>query len=87
MIEAGVVPERSKEDPTGVGDAFRAGFIAGMSGLDFPFRPDRIDARCLRDRDGRNPGTTFTAGEFADRLEAAYGPVAGAEVRSRPVPA
>lgn len=89
VIEVGVVPERSKEDPTGVGDAFRAGFIAGMSwGLDFE-RSAQIGST-LAAYVIETVGTqeyTFTAGEFADRLEAAYGPVAGAEVRSRLIPA
>ncbi len=31
-ITVGVVPETGKVDPTGVGDAFRAGFLAGTSG-------------------------------------------------------
>ncbi len=30
-IEVGVVPEQRKADPTGVGDAFRSGYLAGMS--------------------------------------------------------
>ena len=30
-IHVGVVPENSQEDPTGVGDAFRAGFLTGRS--------------------------------------------------------
>jgi adenosine kinase len=31
VLEVATVPEASKTDPTGVGDAFRAGFIAGLS--------------------------------------------------------
>lgn len=30
-IHVGVVPETSQTDPTGVGDAFRAGFLTGRS--------------------------------------------------------
>jgi adenosine kinase len=30
-IEVPVVPERAKADPTGVGDAFRAGFLGGLT--------------------------------------------------------
>ena len=30
-IHVGVVPETSQADPTGVGDAFRAGFLTGRS--------------------------------------------------------
>ena len=34
QVQVGVVPERAKVDPTGVGDAFRAGFLLGhRSGL------------------------------------------------------
>jgi adenosine kinase len=35
VVHVGAVPEISKTDPTGVGDAFRAGFLAGLAhGLD-----------------------------------------------------
>ena len=30
-VQVGVVPEESRTDPTGVGDAFRAGFLAGIA--------------------------------------------------------
>ena len=30
-IHVGVVPEKAQTDPTGVGDAFRAGFLTGRS--------------------------------------------------------
>jgi adenosine kinase len=30
-IDVGIAPESSRVDPTGVGDAFRAGFVAGLS--------------------------------------------------------
>lgn len=84
-IEVGVVPERARVDPTGVGDAFRAGFVAGMAwGLG--------DERCaqigatLAAYVIETVGTqeyTFTAGEFAARLGAAYGSGAAAEVAGR----
>lgn len=32
-IHVGVVPETSQTDPTGVGDAFRAGFLTGRSAV------------------------------------------------------
>lgn len=31
-LQIGAVPERAKADPTGVGDGFRAGFLAGLDG-------------------------------------------------------
>lgn len=81
-ISVGVVPEDWKADPTGVGDAFRAGFVTGMSwGVDFE-RCAQIGAT-LAAYVIETVGTqeyTFTPVEFSDRLAAAFGAEAGAEV-------
>ena len=81
-IEVSVVPELSRVDPTGVGDAFRAGYIAGMAwGLG--------DERCaqigatLAAYVIETVGTqeyTFTPAEFGDRLAATFGAAAAAEI-------
>lgn len=81
-IEVGVVPERAKADPTGVGDAFRAGFVAGMAwGVG--------DERCAQIGSTlaayviETVGTQeyeFTPAEFTQRLAAAYGSAAGDDV-------
>ena len=76
------MPERAKADPTGVGDAFRAGFVAGMAwGVG--------DERCAQIGSTlaayviETVGTQeyeFTPAEFTQRLAAAYGSAAGDDV-------
>lgn len=81
-VEVGVVPEDRKADPTGVGDAFRAGFVAGMAwGADHE-RSAQIGAT-LAAYVIETVGTqeyAFTHEEFSARLGAAFGTDAGAEV-------
>ncbi len=81
-IEVGVVPEKAKADPTGVGDAFRAGFVAGMAwGVGYE-RCAQIGAT-LAAYVIETVGTQeyeFTPTEFAERVAGAFGAAAGAEV-------
>ena len=81
-VEVSVPAEKRKADPTGVGDAFRAGFLAATSwGLG--------DERCaqvgalLATYVVETVGTQeyrFTRDEFAQRFGDAYGDAAAAEV-------
>jgi adenosine kinase len=75
-ISVASAPEKAKVDPTGVGDAFRSGFLAGLN-----FRLDAI--RCcqigamLATFVLETVGTqeyTFTRNEFTQRLFESYGP-------------
>ncbi len=57
-IVVAAVPEIEKVEPTGVGDAFRAGFLAALEWGLSPRarRPARLPARGVRRRAGRHPG-------------------------------
>jgi adenosine kinase len=82
LIEVGVAPERSKADPTGVGDAFRAGYLAGMawgSGVERCAQIGATLAAYVIETVGPQE-YRFTPVEFADRLAGAFGPEAGHEV-------
>ena len=74
--------ERAKVDPTGVGDSFRSGFVAGLAwGLSHE-RCAQIGSM-LATYVIETMGTqeySFTATEFLDRFEGAYGEVARLEV-------
>jgi len=81
-IVVGVPKERAKIDPTGVGDNFRAGFLAGLSwGLNHERCAQigsLIATYCLE-----NKGTQeyrFDKAEFMDRFAGAYGPKAASEI-------
>ena len=81
-VSVGVPKEKAKVDPTGVGDAFRSGFLAGLAwGLS--------DERCgqlgamLATYVIETQGTQeyrISAEEFLERFETAYGKAASAEI-------
>lgn len=82
LIEVKCPQEKAKMDPTGVGDSFRSGFIAGLSwGLSHE-RCLQIGAM-LATYVIETTGTQeyrFTAQEFIDRFKQAYGESAAADV-------
>jgi len=82
-IEVGVPAEERKADPTGVGDAFRAGYLAGVAwGLD-PQQCAQLGAT-LATYVVETVGTQeydLTHAAFLARLEQAYGTDAAALVR------
>jgi adenosine kinase len=81
-IDIPVPKENGKVDPTGVGDAFRAGFLTGLSHKFSLERCGQIGAM-LATYVVETKGTQeyrFTSAEFLSRFEAAYGQSAGAEL-------
>jgi adenosine kinase len=82
VIEVGVAPEKVKADPTGVGDAFRAGYLAGMAWGSTPERCAQIGATLAAyviETTGPQE-YTFTHQEFSQRVGHAFGAPAGQEV-------
>jgi adenosine kinase len=81
-LEVPVAQELRKVDPTGVGDAFRAGFLAGLAwNLDHE-RCAQVGSM-LAAYVIETVGTQeyeLARGGFLERFEAAYGPVAAAEI-------
>ena len=81
-IEIGVAKERAKIDPTGIGDAFRAGFISALSwGMGWESCAQvgsMVATYCLETQGGQE--YRFTRSQFLDRFEESYGPVARAVV-------
>ncbi|HET9256833.1 MAG TPA: carbohydrate kinase family protein [Pseudonocardiaceae bacterium] len=74
--------ELVKADPTGVGDAFRAGFLAGMSWGVSDERAAQLGCM-LATLVIESVGTqehTFEPGSFLERFSEAYGPESAAEV-------
>ena len=74
--------EKSKTDPTGVGDSFRSGFIAGLAWGVSHERSAQLGAliatyviETLGTQEYR-----FTSAEFVSRFEEAYGKAAAAEI-------
>ncbi|MCS0636330.1 carbohydrate kinase family protein [Streptomyces sp. LP05-1] len=82
-IEVGTPDEEAKVDPTGVGDAFRAGFLAGLSwgvGLERAAQVGCMLATLVIETLGTQEYTLRRA-NFMDRFTKTYGDEAAAEVR------
>lgn len=83
-IEVGTAEEERKVDPTGVGDAFRAGFLAGASwqlGLKRSAQLGCMLATLVIETLGTQE-YELRRGNFMDRFAKAYGHDAAAEVRA-----
>jgi adenosine kinase len=82
VMRVGVVPETAKVDPTGVGDAFRAGFLAAVTGglsLERAAQLGSLIAVQVLETDG--PQEWAWDGDRAmERLRGAYGAEAAAEI-------
>jgi adenosine kinase len=81
-LKVGVVPETGKVDPTGVGDAFRAGFLAAVAGglsLERAAQLGSLIAVQVLETDGPQEWT-WDRTDALDRLRDAYGPDAATEI-------
>jgi len=82
LIKVDVVPETGKVDPTGVGDAFRAGFLAGTeTGLSLERSAQLgclIAVQVLETEGGQE--WTWDRARGVERLRDAYGPDAADEI-------
>ncbi|MBU9765578.1 carbohydrate kinase family protein [Mycobacterium sp. TNTM28] len=82
FVHVGVVPEKCQTDPTGIGDAFRAGFLTGRSaglGLERSAQLASLVAVLVLEAPGPQEWT-WDAAEAVQRLSDAYGADAGAEI-------
>ncbi|MFG2694218.1 carbohydrate kinase family protein [Kitasatospora sp. NPDC051984] len=82
-ILVGCATEERKADPTGVGDGFRAGFLAGLSwglGLERAAQVGCMLATLVIETVGTQE-YELRGGHFLERFEAAYGADAAAEIR------
>ena len=83
IVEVGVPPERERVDPTGVGDAFRAGYLAAQMWGMSPLRSAQVGsmlATLVVETTGTQEYDVATAG-FLPRFAEHYGPEAAAELR------
>ena len=81
-VKVGVVPDQGRIDPTGVGDGFRAGFLAGIDGglsLERAAQLGSLIAVFVLETDGPQDWTWDRA-QALERLGDAYGPDAAAEI-------
>ncbi|KDN86417.1 carbohydrate kinase family protein [Kitasatospora cheerisanensis] len=84
-ILVGCAAEERKADPTGVGDGFRAGFLAGISwglGLERAAQLGCMLATLVIETVGTQE-YELRGGHFLERFEAAYGAAAAAEIREK----
>ena len=82
FVQVGVPQEKSKTDPTGVGDSFRSGFIAGLAwGLSHErcAQLGSLIATYVIETMGTQE-YRFTSAEFFARFQASYGAGAAAEI-------
>nr|WP_042189571.1 carbohydrate kinase family protein [Kibdelosporangium sp. MJ126-NF4] len=82
VVHVTAVPELAKADPTGVGDAFRAGFLAGLSyGLDLERASQLGSYIAVLVLEAVGPQEwTFDRGEAITRISGAYGPEAAQDI-------
>jgi adenosine kinase len=84
FVHVGVVPEKHRDDPTGIGDAFRAGFLTGRSaglGLERSAQLASLVAVLVLEAPGPQEWT-WDHEEAVTRLTDAYGGEAGEEIGS-----
>ncbi|MEV4130185.1 carbohydrate kinase family protein [Nocardia sp. NPDC049707] len=82
-VTVGVVPEVNKVEPTGVGDAFRAGFLTGHTvglSLERSAQLGSLIAVLVLETMGTQEWTLNKDGAL-ERLTSAYGPEAAAEIK------
>jgi adenosine kinase len=82
VIEVAAAKDVVAVEPTGVGDAFRAGFLAGLSwdlGLERAAQVGCVLAAYVVETVGTQE-YTFTHAQFVARVEDSYGPEAAADV-------
>ena len=82
-VEVGVVPAHGETEPTGVGDAFRAGFLCAVAwglGLERAAQVGALLATYVVETVGTQE-YAFTPAEFAQRLADTYGAASADEVR------
>jgi adenosine kinase len=85
FVQVGVPKEKAKIDPTGVGDSFRSGFIAGLAwGLSHErcAQLGSMIATYVIETTGTQE-YRFTAAEFVTRFAEAYGDEAANEIAAR----
>lgn len=85
FVQVGVPKERAKIDPTGVGDSFRSGFIAGLAwGLNHErcAQLGSMIATYVIETTGTQE-YRFTADEFVSRFSEAYGAEAAIEISAQ----